>query len=269
MAPPRAERVAALLVALVAALAAPAPAADVALVALAPEAVHPGGLAVLRLAPSAVFLGVTAGGRALPMPEADARSILLGVDLDTPAGDWPFIVDLAVGGRLLRLERTLRILETGYPVQRLTLPRKFTDLGPALLARVAAEKAVVDRLWERSTRRLWDGAFRFPLEGGGLGSGFGLRRLINGEPRAPHSGVDIPAPAGAPVFAANAARVVLVADQFFSGISLVLDHGETLFTMYFHLQQALVQSGQGRGWTRSSCCASPPRTDPAARRGPG
>jgi murein DD-endopeptidase MepM/ murein hydrolase activator NlpD len=51
-------------------------------------------------------------------------------------------------------------------------------------------------------------------------------------------------PAGAPVLAANAGIVALVADQFFSGTSVILDHGLGLYTMYFHLQESLVQPGQ-------------------------
>ncbi|HTU01222.1 MAG TPA: M23 family metallopeptidase, partial [Candidatus Sulfotelmatobacter sp.] len=74
--------------------------------------------------------------------------------------------------------------------------------------------------------------------------GFGARRIINGESRAPHTGVDFPAAAGTPVLAANAGRVALVADMFFSGRTVVLDHGDGLFTMYFHLQDTVVQPGR-------------------------
>jgi murein DD-endopeptidase MepM/ murein hydrolase activator NlpD len=56
--------------------------------------------------------------------------------------------------------------------------------------------------------------------------------------------VDFSAPAGAPVLASNAGVTVLVADHFFAGTSVVLDHGLGLYTMYFHLQESLVQPGQ-------------------------
>jgi len=110
---------------------------------------------------------------------------------------------------------------------------------------VAREKAGMDRLWEEWTPdRFWRAPFRLPLEGAPQGTGFGRRRVINGEPRAPHTGEDFSAPAGAPVLAANAGRVVLAGEQFFSGKSLVLDHGQGLYTMYFHLETILVGPGQ-------------------------
>jgi murein DD-endopeptidase MepM/ murein hydrolase activator NlpD len=210
--------------------------------------VRPGGLAVLRVEAPAVLLAITAGGRLLPAP-AGERSLLVGVDLDAPAGPLPLAMELEEDGRLLRLERVLRVLKSAYPVQQLTLPRRFTDLDPATLARVATEKAVVSQVWEASTPRQWREPFRFPLEGMFGGSGFGVRRVINGEPRAPHSGLDVAAPAGTVVLAANTGRVALLADQFFSGTLVILDHGQGLFTMYFHLQESLVREGQqvGRG----------------------
>ncbi|MFB3819304.1 MAG: M23 family metallopeptidase [Candidatus Methylomirabilales bacterium] len=214
------------------------------IVRLEPAAVPPGGVAVLTLARPGIWLGVAAGGRRLPLPEPGTGPVLVGVDLDTPAGPLPLVVDLQESGRLLRLERTLRVLASPYPVQRLTLPSRFTQLDPATLERAAAEKAALDRLWETARPRLWREPFRPPLDGLGSGSGFGHRRIINGEPRAAHSGSDVAAPAGTPVLAANAAEVALVADQFFAGTAVVLDHGDGLFTMYFHLQESLVQTGQ-------------------------
>jgi murein DD-endopeptidase MepM/ murein hydrolase activator NlpD len=213
-------------------------------VRLEPAAVPPGGVAALRLARPGIFLGVAAGGRRLPLPEAGIASVLVGVDLDAPAGPLPLVVDVQESGRLLRLRRALRVLPPPYPVQRLTLSTRFTELDPATLERVAIEKAALDRLWETQRPRLWRDPFRAPLDGQGSGSGFGQRRIINGEPRAPHSGVDVAAPAGTPVLAANAAEVALVADQFFAGTAVVLDHGDGLFTMYFHLQESLVRPGE-------------------------
>jgi murein DD-endopeptidase MepM/ murein hydrolase activator NlpD len=223
--------------------ASPASGAETGPIRLVPETVRPGGVAALRLTSPGVFLGVTADGRRLPLPDATAGIVLIGVDLDTPAGRLPLTVDVQEGGRLLRLEPVLTVVPGRYPVQQLTLPRRFTDLDAATLARVSAEQTIVERVWDAATPRLWREPFRFPLDGERRGSGFGLRRVINGEPRAPHSGMDIAAPAGTAVVAANTGRVALVGDHFFPGTSVILDHGEGLFTMYFHLQEALVHPG--------------------------
>jgi murein DD-endopeptidase MepM/ murein hydrolase activator NlpD len=136
-------------------------------------------------------------------------------------------------------------VEAHYPVQRLTLPRKFDELDAATLARIQQEQAVLSRLWETVTPdRRWQGPFRVPLESAAPPNGFGVRRIINGEPRAPHTGADFSAPAGTPVMASNAGTVALVAEQFFSGRTVILDHGLGLYTMYFHLQECLVREGQ-------------------------
>jgi murein DD-endopeptidase MepM/ murein hydrolase activator NlpD len=147
-------------------------------------------------------------------------------------------------GRPLTGQGALRVLDAHFPVQRLTVPRPFVDLDAATLERVGREKAALDRLWDTLTpERLWGGPFRHPLNGAGAGSGFGERRIINGEPRSPHTGADFSASAGTPVLAPDAAMVALVGDHFFAGTSVVLDHGFGLYTMYFHLQESLVQPG--------------------------
>jgi murein DD-endopeptidase MepM/ murein hydrolase activator NlpD len=180
-------------------------------------------------------------------PDSQAHLVLLiGMDLEQSPGPILVRADAVDGsGRSLTGRRVLRVLDAHFPVQRLTVPRPFVDLDPATLERVGREKAVLDRLWETVTPdRLWRGPFRLPLDGPGPASGFGERRIINGESRAPHTGADFSAPTGAPVFAANVGVVALVADHFFAGTSVILDHGLGLYTMYFHLQESSVQPGQ-------------------------
>jgi murein DD-endopeptidase MepM/ murein hydrolase activator NlpD len=97
--------------------------------------------------------------------------------------------------------------------------------------------------------RLWRGAFARPVGGSEPGTGFGARRVINGQPRAPHTGTDYAAPTGTPVVATNAGRVALVADFFFPGRLVVLDHGLGVYSLYFHLDRIAVAEGDrvGRG----------------------
>ena len=76
------------------------------------------------------------------------------------------------------------------------------------------------------------------------GSRFGLRRWINGERKNSHTGMDIKAPEGQPVKAANSGRVALVGDFFFAGRAVFLDHGQGVYTMYFHLSKIDVEEGQ-------------------------
>ena len=76
-----------------------------------------------------------------------------------------------------------------------------------------------------------------------LTSGFGRRRIVNNQPRSPHSGVDLKATTGTPIKAANAGKVVLAEDLYFSGNTVVLDHGFGLYTFYAHCSTMSVNPG--------------------------
>lgn len=209
-----------------------------------PPEVRPGAVAVLQLPAGTRLAGATLDGERLPVVGGTGERLLVGLDLEARPGRRRATLRLEGQEGPAELALALTVLPSPYPVQRLTLPRVYTEPDPAALRRIAAEKAVVDTLWAGRSPRLWQGAFRLPLDPPAPLSGFGVRRIINGEPRAPHTGADLSAPAGTPVLASNAGRVVLSADHFFAGNALVLDHGEGLFTMYFHLADALVAEGQ-------------------------
>jgi hypothetical protein len=216
-----------------------------------PDRVKQGGVAALRIGGPfpADRVRLRAGGREIPLgspPPEVSRTVWIGVDLEQPPGPLEVTLEgVTSEGRPTRASAGLLILDGGYPVQRLTVPRSFTELDAPTLARVAREKATLDRLWEAATPgRMWRMPFRSPLPEAVRGSGFGLKRIINGEARAPHTGVDFSVPAGTPVLAANAGVVVVADEHFFAGKSVVLDHGHGLYTMYFHLQDLLARPGQ-------------------------
>lgn len=218
---------------------------------LAPDQVKQGGLAVLGVEWSTPIraLRVQVGDREIPAAPPDGRTrvaVLIGIDLEQPLG--PVVVRaeaLDREGHPMIAQSALRVLDAHYPLQRLSVPRHFVELDAATLQRVNREKALLDRLWETLTlERSWRDPFRVPLNEAGPAFGFGLRRIINGEPRSPHTGADFAASPGTPVLAANAGVVALVGDHFFAGRSVILNHGLGLFTMYFHLQEILVEAGQ-------------------------
>ncbi len=238
---------------------------------LAPDQVKQGGVSALTVEWSTPIraMQVHVGGREIPAASPDGRTrmvMLIGIDLEQAPG--PVAVQVEVvdqAGRRRLGERALRVLDARFPVQRLTVPRPFVELDAATQERVAQEKAVLDQLWGGlRLERLWRAAFRIPLDGAGPAFGFGVRRVINGEPRAPHTGADFAASAGSPVLAANAGIVALVADHFFAGHSVVLDHGLGLYTMYFHLRESLVQPGEwvDRGQTIARVGSSGRATGP-------
>ncbi len=165
---------------------------------------------------------------------------LYAVDLLRPAGPLA-LVRQREGRRELA---TVRVTGFDYPVQKLTLPRRMVELSAQDLARVRRENAEIAGLWRREGPRRFTLPLGPPLDPLPQGAHFGNRRVINGQARSPHGGADYPAPEGAPVLAAADGVVARVADHFFGGRSVFLDHGDGLITMYFHLSRVDVRDGE-------------------------
>ena len=90
---------------------------------------------------------------------------------------------------------------------------------------------------------LWGGDFEFPMNST-ITSSFGNRRLFNGELKSYHNGVDFRAAVGTPVYASNSGVVKLAEDLFYSGNVVIIDHGNSIFTIYAHLSKIEVKTGQ-------------------------
>ena len=134
--------------------------------------------------------------------------------------------------------------EYPYSVQRLEIKdRSRVDLSPENLARVQRENALIGKLWGRQGKPRFSLPLGAPLEEMPAGGRFGAKRIINGEPRSPHTGADYAVPQGTPVLAADNAVVALAGEFFFSGNAVFLDHGNGLISMYFHLHEMFVEQG--------------------------
>jgi len=167
-----------------------------------------------------------------------------GIDMDAKSGSVPWRV-VVRGKGAARLEGRLTVAARNYTVQHLTVAPGFAQLDPETERRANAETARMREVYRTmSGERLWDGGFVRPVTGDAPGTGFGSRRVINGQPRSPHSGSDFPAAVGAPVIASNRGRVALVGEFFFPGRLVILDHGLGIHTAYFHLDTIAVGDGQ-------------------------
>lgn len=182
----------------------------------------------------------TLDGRAVPV-DADGR-FLLGFPREAPAS-----AELDIRHADGTSERQiLTVAKRDWPVQRIQgLPADKVTPPPEQLARIKAEaELVAERRARISARALYLSGLEAPADGPVSGV-FGSQRILNGEPRAPHSGVDFAAAAGAPVRSAAAGVVVLAApDLFFTGRTLLVDHGLGLTTVYAHLSRIDVTEGQ-------------------------
>ena len=210
-----------------------------------PAEIFQGGVAVVTLTGkeiggAKVFFGDTEIAP-FPMPDG-SYAALVGVDLERAPG----AVEISVRGRSgagPQWERraTVSVLAKEYPSEAFSVSPSFDQIDAATMKRIKREQAEFDRLWTtRTASRLWDGGFLAPVAVQ-ITSPFGFRRVINSSPRAPHGGVDLKAQLGAEIAAANHGRVALRDDFYFSGKSIVLDHGGGVYTMYFHLSEFRVE----------------------------
>ena len=205
----------------------------------------PGGVAVIPL-------GRVSAGAAMPQTWLGEQPVLVTPD----HGVWYAVVglplDMTPGPHVLRIEiggatktRDFVVNAKQYPEQHVTLEDKSkVELSPADEARADRELAAITGLkhhWR--TAQDADLAFIMPVNGE-LSSHFGLRRFFNGEPRAPHAGIDVAVARGTPVRASGRGEVLAVGDYFFNGRTVFVDHGNGLITMYCHLDRIDVRAGQ-------------------------
>ncbi len=202
----------------------------------------PGGVATFKLpgTPDQIPTVTFDGRRVMVVRQGDAWLAIVGIGLSVEPGDYH--VDVQHPGGEQQLPFTVTAKE--YAVQQLKVPPGQVNLSPENETRVKVESAKVRAALDGfspeapATLRLDQ-----PVPGR-RSSSFGLRRMFNGESRAPHSGMDIAAPTGTPIKAPLAGRVVDVGSYFFNGNNVVVDHGRGLVTMYCHLSKIGVEVGQ-------------------------
>lgn len=213
-------------------------------VTLSPNPIVQGGVGVVRIIGGGTERkpDVKWMGRKIPLiPKPGKKEWygFIGADLGTDPGKYGLLVNAGQHGPNRHIR--VGIVKKDYGVRRLTLPKKMVDLDAKTLERVKGESRLMKELWRASALGpLWQGAFLVPVPGEVIGP-FGRRSVINNQPRSPHSGVDLRGKLGTPVKSTNRGRVVLTADHFFSGRSVVIDHGGGIQSMYFHLDSIVVK----------------------------
>lgn len=170
---------------------------------------------------------------------------LIGADIEAkPRMTKLLLIATTRRGTLYERKVSVNIKARAFKTESFNVPASFDQVSPETLEEISREQADFARAFASSSpERLWESPFLRPVPQEASASSFGLRRIINGSPRAPHSGTDLSAPFGTEVMATNHGRVVLVGNYFFAGGSVVLDHGGGLFTMYFHLSEFRVNQG--------------------------
>jgi Peptidase family M23/Peptidase family M23 N-terminal domain len=180
------------------------------------------------------------GKRAMVLRSGDRWAAVVGLPLAISPGHASIQVQT---GDAPEVPVEFDVADKQYSVQSLKVAPGKVDLSPKDLER--SEKDLVRihaALATYSTKPPATLRLLQPVPGI-RSSSYGLRRVFNGESRNPHSGMDIAAPTGTPVKASADGRVLDAANFFFSGNSVIVDHGQGLITMYCHLSQIGVKVG--------------------------
>ncbi len=187
-----------------------------------------------------VVPGATAmlDGRAVPV-SPDGRFV---IGFGRDATEAVLVLTLPDGGHE---ERRLAIERRTYEIQRINgLPQETVTPDPVLLQRIGREASEIRALREiASAEPFFSEAMIWPATGP-ISGVYGSQRILNGEPRAPHMGVDIAAPAGSPIVAAGGGVVRFAGELFLTGNTILIDHGYGLETSYAHLSRLDVKLGQ-------------------------
>ena len=211
-------------------------------------------VSIANIAHAAGATAVPGGVYAWPVPE-NSRNVLFNGHPVLIAGDTALVgipIQQSLGNATLtfmqqgqELTHTFEIVDKRYTEQRITLKnQEMVTPNPQQLERIRAEGKRQRAIYAQVSKAIdLSAGFTMPLQGRTT-SLFGHRRFFNDQPRSPHSGLDIAAPTGTPITAPAPGTVALVDDLYYNGKTVFLDHGQGLITMYCHLSEQSVTTGQ-------------------------
>jgi murein DD-endopeptidase MepM/ murein hydrolase activator NlpD len=178
----------------------------------------------------------------LAYPTGDrAWRALVGIDLDVKPGTYPVTVD--AGAARAHASYDLHITRRIFRTRRLTVDEAFVTPPPSEQGRIDREAKLLADVWTApAAERLWTDAFVRPVPHE-ANSAFGTRSIFNGKPRTAHGGADFLSPGGTPIHAPNAGRIAIARNLYFSGNTVIIDHGLGLFSMLAHLSAIDVREG--------------------------
>jgi murein DD-endopeptidase MepM/ murein hydrolase activator NlpD len=204
------------------------------------------GLILVRPSRPIASLSASLFGRSVPLVAwTNGRYLgLVGVELDDPVGRAPLTLTYQLeDGESMQVELDLDVVDREYPTDTLRVAPRFVKPGPAARRQIKRERRELDELWrEPSPERLWRGTFALPRQSR-VTAEYGTRRVFNGKQRSRHTGVDLDGDGGEPIAAANRGRVLFAGKRYYSGNTVILDHGQGLYTVYFHLLRVSVKAG--------------------------
>ncbi len=228
---------------------------------ISPQSVYPGDAFFIKTDYKGLLKAAINGREFFFSSCGNGCSYTIGaIDIETEPGVYKIRIEF-LDGRVIF--KRLRVKKPEFPVITMELPEDKVTLSPEDALRAEREDQLLRSLWNLKTKRLWQGGFIKPLSNE-VSTGYGVKRIINKHKLSIHKGIDIRATEGEPVKAVNNGRVILTKELFFGGKTIVIDHGEGLFSVYMHLSEYAVSEGdtvskgQTIGFTGSTGRASGP-----------
>lgn len=170
----------------------------------------------------------------IPHPSNLERKIVI---LAIPYYSKPSVVVLENGERV-------EVVQGSYKKESIQVSPSKAKPNPKNQERIKKEREEANAIYNNySQKRLWDSTFMLPMQSK-ITSAYGNARVFNGEIKSYHSGTDFRAAIGTEIFASNRGKVVIAKDRFLAGGSVVLDHGEGVFSMYYHCSAIKVKVGE-------------------------
>jgi murein DD-endopeptidase MepM/ murein hydrolase activator NlpD len=225
-----------------------APAATGLAVDVRSRAVRPGEvLAIDVRSPDAITaMTATIGDRAIPIWRLAPRAwrALAGLDVEQASGPLALTVTATPSqGPPLTRTVTLEVQPAAFAERRLSVPPRFVEPPESERPRIEREAVRLRAIYDAVSADRQPAGFVAPVPHP-RSSPFGARSVFNGVPRERHAGLDFASPAGAVIRAPAAGRVVLVGPLYWTGNTVVIDHGEGLYSILAHMTRTLVREGQ-------------------------
>ena len=201
-----------------------------------PERISQGALVTGRADPGS---RVSFEGQPLRVSPRGVFAFGLGRD----AGPQAVLVVVSPNGA--REERRVAVAPREWDIQRLEgLPGRMVTPDAGDMARIRAEQERLNaaRRTDTAVPHFAEG-FDWPARGR-ISGVYGSQRILNGQPRAPHLGLDVAVPVGTPLAAAAGGRVTLAEDLYFTGNTLLIEHGHGVTTLYAHMSRFDVRAGE-------------------------
>ena len=167
---------------------------------------------------------------------------LAGVPIDGPRRMVLDVEARSATGEIRSIRREIAVTPRRVGQENLRVPRRMVTPPDELLSRIAREKRSVKRIMARREEPEWFGSFMPPVQAA-ISSPYGRRRFFNGVARGRHWGVDLRASTGTPVHATQDGVVRLAGDLYYTGGTVIVDHGGGLFSLYAHLSRMDVTEG--------------------------